>query len=595
MRTSHQFLTLVGLGLLLMACQGTTPQPRPSAAGSTQTGVEVPKAPQSPPLAESQIAHYRQAFANAASFAPRPIPEELLSPEDRGNATYILVRNGDGTTAGYLRDFSGPVTPEADCPCSPLSLTMAFDAQRQLTKIFSAAPLTKYGHTAMSPEDMERLLELAKAPPEQLLQLEDATQLVDGMSGPTRKEYTGSVVPRAALSTWRIARLVRSTQQILVGAPVNSDSKRLETMIRGVQEPLARARAVAAFLPTAESETLAQQAYRVMSRDYFTALKDGAKSDPKVEAELLAPHLPNDMSVIERIYACYNFANTGVRLDLATACFEAIKKSPPVGGADVELGLLEGTLLHRQGKHPQAIAALGKAAQVVDIALDPMPHLRLALSLAAVGEDTIACTKSRTLYVMHPALEGVKEVLKSCVGEGGSPAALIKELDAERRIGLLSSKLEEAEPLGSMSLSDENMAPSALDLAGPGKVTVLAFFATWCPHCQAELPKLTALAKELSEDPQRASRVQVIGVRTAVEREKEPYLQFKARFGLNFPVFVDPTLSLVFGKFCRDHGRQPALPTLGVVDRSGRVRYFIDSGEHRNLREDLMWAVDSLL
>ncbi|MEC9464798.1 MAG: TlpA disulfide reductase family protein, partial [Myxococcota bacterium] len=435
----------------------------------------------------------------------------------------------------------------------------------------------------------------SQKPPKALLELEDATQLVDGMSGPTRKQYKEMVVSEAALSTWRIARLVRATQQILVGAPINSDSKRLETMIRGVQEPIARARAVAAFLPTAESETLAQQAYRVMSRDYFAAVRGGAKPDQAVEAELLAPHLPSDMSVIERIYACYTFANAGVRLDLASACIQGIKKSAPVGGADVELALLEGTILHRQGNHANAIQALSKAASAVDLSLDPMPHLRLTLSLIATGETTIACTKGRSLYVMHPALEGVKDALRACISSGGSIEPIVAELDQERRALLLASRLDQTSPLATMNLSNEAMAPAPINLASAGKVTVLAFFATWCPHCQTELPKLTALADELSRDTQRSSRVQIVGVRTAVEREKEPYPQFKTRFGLNFPIHVDPTLSLVFGKFCRDHERQPGLPTLAIVDQEGKVRYFIDSGEFRHLREDILWAVDSLL
>ena len=86
----------------------------------------------------------------------------------------------------------------------------------------------------------------------------------------------------------------------------------------------------------------------------------------------------------------------------------------------------------------------------------------------------------------------------------------------------------------------------------------------------------------------------MIGIRTAIEREQEPYSAFQKRFNLNFPIYTDPAMSLVFQKFMQTNGKKPALPTLAVVDAKGSVRYFIENGEHRKLEEELLWALESL-
>ena len=83
-------------------------------------------------------------------------------------------------------------------------------------------------------------------------------------------------------------------------------------------------------------------------------------------------------------------------------------------------------------------------------------------------------------------------------------------------------------------------------------------------------------------------------MRTAIEREQEPYAAFQKRFNVNFPIYTDPAMSLVFQKFMQDQGKKPGLPTLAVVDAQGIVRYFMENGEYRNLEEELLWALESL-
>ena len=65
---------------------------------------------------------FKTAFPEAARFEGRKIAAEMVSALDKGNETYIRAIDKDGQLIGYLRDFTGPVTPHEDCPCSPLML-----------------------------------------------------------------------------------------------------------------------------------------------------------------------------------------------------------------------------------------------------------------------------------------------------------------------------------------------------------------------------------------------------------------------------------------------------------------------------------------
>ena len=166
-------------------------------------------------------------------------------------------------------------------------------------------------------------------------------------------------------------------------------------------------------------------------------------------------------------------------------------------------------------------------------------------------------------------------------------------LDGKRREALVASKLS-GTPVAPLHVTKENK-DIALNLAQSGKVSLVVFFATWCPHCQQELPHLVDFQTNLLSNAKLKDKVQLLGVRTAIEREQEPYSAFQKRFNLNFPIYTDPAMSLVFSKFMQSQGKKPALPTLALVDEQGVVRYFIENGEHRNLEEELTWALESMV
>ena len=107
-----------------------------------------------------------------------------------------------------------------------------------------------------------------------------------------------------------------------------------------------------------------------------------------------------------------------------------------------------------------------------------------------------------------------------------------------------------------------------------GHPVLLEFFATWCPHCQAEAPLITKLSSQYS-----AQGLRVFGVSSSPlsqdQRSRTSVADIQSyaeRYGARFQQLYDP--GLVGAQRYGIRG----FPTLYVVDKSGVIR-FVDSGE----------------
>lgn len=92
-----------------------------------------------------------------------------------------------------------------------------------------------------------------------------------------------------------------------------------------------------------------------------------------------------------------------------------------------------------------------------------------------------------------------------------------------------------------------------------GEPTILAIWAPWCPHCQAELPRLNA-----SVDAHPG--VQMVTVSTGVEQGGTSSQDYLDSQDLTFPVAVDDAEQTIF----RGLGGQ-SYPTTYFVDSQGKV------------------------
>jgi thiol-disulfide isomerase/thioredoxin len=89
---------------------------------------------------------------------------------------------------------------------------------------------------------------------------------------------------------------------------------------------------------------------------------------------------------------------------------------------------------------------------------------------------------------------------------------------------------------------------------------VLAVWAPWCPHCQAELPVLAAVTTEFP-------KVSLVSVATAVDPSGPTPMQYMQATGLDFPVALDDsagTLAQAFGI--------RGFPTIFFVGADGSIR-----------------------
>lgn len=99
---------------------------------------------------------------------------------------------------------------------------------------------------------------------------------------------------------------------------------------------------------------------------------------------------------------------------------------------------------------------------------------------------------------------------------------------------------------------------SLREVAGRNRVTVLNFWATWCPPCRREIPELVQFYR------QYGNRVAVI----AVNLQEDPNIvrQFARSYGMDFPVLTD-----VGGDVAALY-QIYAIPTTFILDRDGVIR-----------------------
>jgi thiol-disulfide isomerase/thioredoxin len=138
----------------------------------------------------------------------------------------------------------------------------------------------------------------------------------------------------------------------------------------------------------------------------------------------------------------------------------------------------------------------------------------------------------------------------------------------------------EAPSYTALKVGDPAPPFSAATTSGPFDSTkvgnrpiLLEVFATWCPHCQAEVGTLNDLYKTYGG---RVAFVAVSGSDRGLDgstpESQADVLDFAQRFGVRYPVAFDPQLD-VAKKYL-----QGGYPTLVVIDRQGKIAR-IGSGE----------------
>lgn len=107
-----------------------------------------------------------------------------------------------------------------------------------------------------------------------------------------------------------------------------------------------------------------------------------------------------------------------------------------------------------------------------------------------------------------------------------------------------------------------------------GKVTLINFWATWCPPCVEEIPSLNRLKEKMKGKP-----FQLISVNYAESADRVQ--EFMKKVSVDFPVLIDPQGQLA-GQW-----KVVAFPSTFVIGPDGNIQYGVNAAIH--------WDTDQII
>ena len=93
-----------------------------------------------------------------------------------------------------------------------------------------------------------------------------------------------------------------------------------------------------------------------------------------------------------------------------------------------------------------------------------------------------------------------------------------------------------------------------------GQVVLINFWATWCPPCVREIPRLVRVSETY-----RDQGLVVLGINTTFQDDRGKVAQFVRDQGISYPVLLDET-----GEVGQIYPAR-LMPTTYLIDRSGRI------------------------
>lgn len=135
------------------------------------------------------------------------------------------------------------------------------------------------------------------------------------------------------------------------------------------------------------------------------------------------------------------------------------------------------------------------------------------------------------------------------------------------------SKIKVGDAAPEFTVSATNGQFDLKNALASGKPVFLEVFATWCPHCQREVPSINSLYKKFGD---KATFISVSGSQYGLDQSSPEtqvdVVNFAQQYGAQYPIAYDGTLD-VAAKYL-----QGGFPTFVIIDKTGKVA-FIGSGE----------------
>ena len=118
---------------------------------------------------------------------------------------------------------------------------------------------------------------------------------------------------------------------------------------------------------------------------------------------------------------------------------------------------------------------------------------------------------------------------------------------------------------------DVSTTAGPFNLASASTPVFLEVFATWCPHCQREVPVIDALAKKYTG---KVSFVGVAGSAVGMDgnapESQADVIAFTQKFGVTYPIAYDPGLKVANAYL------QTGFPTVVIIKKNKTISYVAD-------------------
>jgi cytochrome c biogenesis protein CcmG, thiol:disulfide interchange protein DsbE len=158
-------------------------------------------------------------------------------------------------------------------------------------------------------------------------------------------------------------------------------------------------------------------------------------------------------------------------------------------------------------------------------------------------ETIVALIVLTVLALLVPLARNVAVPTRTVVANGADAAALKASIAPDFTLTTLDGK--------DVSLSDFK-----------GKIVVINVWATWCPPCVREIPRLVRLSEQYGDQG-----VVILGINTTWQDDEAKVAQFAREKGISYPVLLDPTN--ITGPLYRVQ----LMPSTFVLDHTGRISH----------------------
>ncbi len=171
------------------------------------TGLAIEK------IETGKLSFYQRAFADALYIEAIKVKDNIS--ENPINDKILKVFNDSKEHIGFIRNIE--TTTGCNSACLPVVFTLFYDKDKSLKKLLSKPGLTKKYHAKFTDKDYEKLSLILALNPNSFLKVKHPTEMVDIISGATKKEYQNDVVKNAAYTSLRVNLYNQDTLNILKG------------------------------------------------------------------------------------------------------------------------------------------------------------------------------------------------------------------------------------------------------------------------------------------------------------------------------------------------------------------------------------------